>query len=66
MAGGTQSINQDGGGVGNQAGQGQGNNNNIATINQVGGSGDYAIQNQGLMPGSPGYMYVSGGTLVHS
>ena len=63
MIGNHETITQNGGGNGNQAGQAQGNNNNIASITQTGGSGNQAIQNQGINSGTTGFMYISGGTV---
>jgi hypothetical protein len=64
---GNQFISQFGGGVGNQAGQGQGNSGNSATAEQSGGSGNIAIQNQGLSSSDPGFMFVNGaGVVVHN
>jgi hypothetical protein len=62
---GQQTILQDGGGNGNQAGQAQGNSSNVASITQTGGSGNVALQNQGLLPGT-GFMHVVGTTVTRT
>ena len=63
---GTQVITQTGPAFNNQAGQSQGNNFNVATITQTGGSNNVALQNQGTLPGQTGYMAVSGGVVVRT
>jgi len=60
VSGNAQTITQAGG----QAGQAQGNNNNVAVVTQTGGSNNIAIQNQGILPGTTGFMSVSGGQVV--
>jgi hypothetical protein len=64
VAGDSQFISQNSDGVGNQAGQGQGTGGNVASIVQSGGSGDVAIQNQGLLSGNAGFMFVNGGGVL--
>jgi len=56
VSGGSETINQTGGGSFNSAGQAQGNDGSIALINQTGGMGNVAIQNQGLLPGQAGFI----------
>jgi len=63
-SGNAQTINQTGGGTNNQAGQAQGNNNNVAVVNQIGGTNNIAVQNQGILPGTTGFMSVVGGQVV--
>src|SRR5215472_9293701 len=66
VVGGSETITQTGD-TNTHAGQGQGNGANVAAITQTGGSGDIAIQNQGLLPGQAGYMFVnSDHVLVHN
>jgi hypothetical protein len=70
----SQTILQNGGGFDNQAGQAQANNFfgggggsfAVATITQTGGSGNTAVQNQGLLPGQSGFMHVVGGTVTRT
>jgi hypothetical protein len=67
VTGGSQTIDQNAGGADNQAGQGQGNSNNVALITQNGGAGNIAIQNQGLGSSDAGFMFVNGaGVVVHN
>lgn len=63
VSGNAQTITQTGGGTSNQAGQAQGNNNNTAVVNQIGGP-NIAVQNQGILPGATGFMSVVGGQVV--
>jgi hypothetical protein len=65
VTGGSQTITQDGNGTGNQAGQGQGSSGNTETIAQMGGSGNVAIQNQGLNYYNQGFMYFNGSQVTH-
>lgn len=64
--GGSQTIIQTGPAFNNQAGQGQGNDFNTALAQQLGGSGNVALQNQGLLPGQTGFMTLSGSTVVRT
>lgn len=66
VTGGFQSITQTGPAFDNQAGQGQGNSFNSAVATQIGGSGNVALQNQGLLPGQTGFMTLSGGNVVRT
>ena len=73
VASASQTITQDGCGLNNQAGQAQANNFGggggsfaVATITQTGGSGNTAVQNQGLLSGQSGFMHVVAGVVTRT